>query len=297
MVPPFLRSELRMQENKPAYSGSAFASVLPAEISGWKTGREDQVFGRDNIFDYMDGGGEVYLAFDFRFLFVREYVKTAAPSIVVEIYQMSSSEDAFGVFTQDTDGDEVKAGQDGLYAGGLLRFWKSDIFVRILADQDTQEAKSTVLKLGGVIEASIIREGKRPQLISVLPAEGLRPKSLRYFHTLISLNAHYYLANVNILSLSPETQAVLARYDKDGAQARLLLVSYPSGEKALDACGRFVEMYLLERFVPGGRVRPKKLENGKFAGIVRKDKYLIITLDADDKALLEWLVKQVSVNL
>jgi len=245
----------------------------------------------------MDGAGEIYLAFDFQFLFVREYAKLGAPSIVVEIYQMGSSEDSFGMFTQDTDGEEANVGQEAIYAAGLLRFWKDTIFVRILAEKETPEAKSAVMKLGGAIEASITQEGKRPELISVLPAEGLKPKSLRYFHTLISLNSHYYLANVNILNLSPETQVVMVRYEKDGAQARLLLIGYPSAARAFDAYGRFVEMFLLERFIPDVQVQPKKLENGKFAGIVWKDEYLIIILDADTKSLLEWLVKRVSVNL
>ncbi len=271
--------------------------LLPGEIAGWTASVEDQVFDRDNIFDYMDGAGENYLAFDFQLLFVREYAKPDSPSIVVEIYQMGSSGDAFGVFTQDTDGEEVDCGQDAIYAAGLLRFWKDTVFVRILADKETPEAKSAVMKIGGAIAAAIPGVGKRPQLISVLPAEGLKSKSLRYFHTLISLNVHYYLVNANILNLSPETQVAMARYQKDGSQAYLLLVGYRSAERAYDAYGRFVEMFLLERFVPDVQVQPKKLENGKFAGIVRKGQYLIIVLDADTESLLEWLVKQASMNL
>ncbi|MDH7513084.1 MAG: hypothetical protein QHH14_09070 [Clostridiales bacterium] len=271
--------------------------ALPREICGWTAVDGDQVFGRDNIFDYMDGAGEIYLAFDFQFLFVREYVRPDAPSVVVEIYQMASSEDAFGVFTQDTDGEEADCGQEAIYAAGLLRLWKGDFFVRILADKETPEAKTVVMKMGSAVAAAIPTEGKRPKLTTALPAEGLRPKSLRYFHTLISLNTHYYLANVNILNLSPETQAVMGRYHKEGAQAHLLLVGYPSAGRAFDAYGRFVEMFLLERFVPDVPVKPKKLENGKFAGIVQKGEYLIIVLDADKKTLLDWLLKQVSMNL
>jgi hypothetical protein len=287
----------QVSDREKIISSFALRQTLPQQMSGWMAGAEDQVFDRDNIFDYMDGAGEIYLAFDFQFLFVREYAKPDAPSVVVEIYQMGSSEDAFGVFTQDTDGEAADVGQEAIYAAGLLRFWKNTIFVRILADKETPEAKSVVMRLGGAIEAAITQEGKRPQLVSVLPAEGLKPKSVRYFHTLISLNSHYYLANINILNLSPETQVVMARYQKDGSQASLLLAAYPSVARAFDAYGRFVEMFLLERFTPDVQVQPKRLENGKFAGIVYKGKYLIIILDADKKKLLEWLVKQVSVNL
>jgi hypothetical protein len=292
----FLKGELRMQEDKPL-AAATFASILPQEISGWRKTAEDQVFDRDNIFDYMDGAGESYLAFDFRFVFVREYAKADAPSIVVEIYQLSSSGDAFGVFTQDTDGDEVAVGQGGIYAAGLLRFWKNTLFVRILADRETPEVRDVLMRLGEIIASSVSQDGEKPGLLKALPAEGLEAKSLRYFHTVISLNAHYYLANVNILSLSPETEAALARYSREGSQARLLLVGYPSAESAFNANGRFVEMFLLERFEPEGQPGPKKLENGKFAGIARQGRYLIIVLDADKKSLAGWLLKLVSTNL
>ena len=271
--------------------------ALPSEISGWRTGREDQFFTRDDVFDYMNGGGEIYLAYDFQFVFVREYVRDEAPSIVAEIYQMSSSADAFGVFTHDTDGDEVELGQGAIYAAGLLRLWKDKIFVRILADSETPEAKAVILELGEKIAGTIALEGEKPGLIKAIPAEGLKPKSVCYFHTLISLNAHYFLANVNILNLSPETQVAMARFEKEGSQARLLLVEYPSPERAFDAQGRFAEMFLLERFETDRRIPPKKLEDGRFAGVVRKGRYLIIVIEAENKTVLEWITETISRNL
>jgi hypothetical protein len=275
-----------------------FADILPREISGWTPSRDDQVFGRDDIFDYMDGGGEIYLAYDFRALLVREYTKPEAPAIVVEIYQMSSAGDAYGVFTHDTDGDDFDLGQGAVYAAGLLRFWKDTVFIRIMADRETPEAKDAVMKLGGTIAAAIPQQGKKPALVGLLSEDGLQTKSLRYFHTQISLNAHHYLANVNILNLSPKTQAVLAKYERNRAQARVLLVGYPTAAKAFDAGGRFVEMFLLERFDPeGGDVEPKKLENGKYAGIIIRGTYLIIVLDADNRSFLERLSQEISKNV
>jgi hypothetical protein len=271
--------------------------ALPSEVEGWKAGREDQLFTRDDIFDYMDGGGEIYLAYDFQFVFVREYVRDGEPSIVVEVYQMSSSEDAYGVFTHDPDGDQVDLGQGGIYGAGLLRFWKDKIFVRIMADRETPEAKGLIMGLGAKIAGAIPGDGQEPGVLKYLPKEGLKPKSLRYFHTLISLNAHYYLANVNILNLSPETRVAMARYEREGSQARVLLVEYPTVERAVDSEGRFTEMFLLERFAADRKVAPKRLEDGKFAGLSRKGRHLVIVIEADKKQDLEWLMRSISQNL
>ena len=290
-------SQSQIPDKEKILSAFSLRQALPPEVFGWKTGREDQVFTRDDVFDYMNGGGEIYLAYDFQFVFVREYVREDAPSIVVEIYQMSSSEDAFGIFTHDTDGDEFDLGQGAIYAAGLLRFWKDKTFVRILADRETPEAKAVIMASGTKIAGAISQDGERPALVKALPTEGLRPKSLRYFHTLISLNAHYYLANVNILNLSPETRVVMARYKKDGSEARLLLVDYPTVERAVDAHGRFVEMFLLERFEADRKVLPKKLEDGKFAGVARSGKHLIIIIEAEKRSVLDWITKTISQNL
>jgi hypothetical protein len=275
----------------------ALGKALPQEVAGWKRSQDDQVYNRDGIFDYLDGAGELYLAFDFRFVFVREYAKADAPSIVLEVYQMSSSDDAFGIFTQDTDGQEVRLGQDALYAAGLLRFWKDKIFVRIMADRDTPEARDAVMKLGEAIDSAVPEAGPKPEILRNLPVEGLEPPTIRYFHTVISLNSHYFIANANVLNLSPETRVAMARYEKKGARATLILVEYPSADRAYSAYGRFVEMYLLQRFVPEAKVPPLKLDNGKYAGVVREGRNLAIVVEADDKATVEWLLKQASMNL
>lgn len=290
-------SKPRPQENKLPPAASSFASILPQEISGWQKTQEDQVFSRENIFDYIDGAGEIYLAYDFRFVFVREFAKQNAPSIVVEIYQMSSSEDAFGVFTQDTDGDDVELGQGAIYAAGLLRFWKDKIFVRILAGKETPESKSTVMKLGEMIAAAVPQEGRRPGLISALPSEGLKPKSLRFFHTLISLNSHYFLASENILNLSPETEAVLAQYERGKSRARLLLVAYPSSSKADAANKQFAEIYLKEKAAPAGKMQSIELGDGKFSSVMRKGRFLILILEAETLPLCERLSKEISQRL
>jgi hypothetical protein len=293
----FLMSKSRSQENRIPPAASTFASILPGEVSGWAKSREDEVFTRDNIFDYMDGAGEIYLAYDFRFVFVREYGKGNAPSMVVEIYQMSSPGDAFGVFTQDTDGDDVKMGQGALYAAGLLRFWKNTIFVRILADRETPEVKRVIMDLGVAIAKAEAEEGEKPDILNLLPPEGLGLKTLRYFHTLISLNSHYYLASANILGLSPETSAVLARYEIAGEKPRLLLIAYPSPGQAESAYAQFVRTYLKEKPLPEGKTIAAKLENEKYASAFWQGRFLILVLEAATPSLCERLSKDISSRL
>jgi hypothetical protein len=286
-----------LAEQTPVLSDFSLARALPQELSGWQKSGDEQIYDREDIFDYLDGGGEIYLAFDFRFVFVREYAKPEAPSIVVEIYQMSSAADAYGIFTQDTDGQEVRVGQDALYGAGLLRFWKDKVFVRVMADRETPEAQEAVMKLGGAIDSAISEAGPKPEILGKLPVEGLEPQTVRFFHTVISLNSHYFISNANILNLSPETQVVMARYEKNGTRGTLILVEYPSEDRAYSAFGRFIEMYLLQRFAPDREFPPVELENKKYAGAVRAGRYLVLAIEADDKATAEDLLKRASADL
>jgi hypothetical protein len=79
----------------------------------------------------------------------------------------------------------------------------------------------------------------------MLPTEGLRPLSERYFHLHQTLNYHYYLARENVLNLSPETDAVLGRY-QPGSMI-LLIIDYEDEGPAADALVSFGDLIAQNR--------------------------------------------------
>jgi len=270
---------------------------LPTKTAGWVAAGADRYFTRDNIFEYMDGAGEIYLAYDFRRLLVREYEKRAAPRIIAEIYQMSSSEDAYGIFSHDTDGQPVTLGRGAIYAAGLLRFWKDRIFVRLLAGEETAGTKAAVMALGKNIDAALPSAGKKPRLLAALPLPGLLRGSVHYFHTQVSLNAHYFLADSNLLNLSPKTEVVLARYLRSGRKVRLLLCRYADAAEAKAAFEQFNKVYLHDRSAPKLPGRVEKVERGEFVSARWNEAFLILVFEARDprtcEALTEAVVKRV----
>ncbi len=78
---------------------------LPLEILGWKQSGAVQRISRDTIFDYMDGAGELYIGYRFRELEVREYESDKNGPILVELYFMESTDDAFGLLSLDWGGE------------------------------------------------------------------------------------------------------------------------------------------------------------------------------------------------
>jgi len=261
---------------------------LPQEIRGWKADGQDKVYTRQNIFDYMDGGGEIYLAYDFQRLLAREYARPAAPRIVAEVYEMASSTDAYGVFTHDTDGQPVLVGQGALYSPGLLRFWKNRFFVRLQAEDETPEVKTALMALGNQVASGIPQEGRKPSLLTAVPPQGLIEPSVHYFHTSVSLNIYYFLADSNLLNLNSKTEAILARYQQAGEKPYLLIVRYPRPSDAEAAFVQFSKVYLRES--PAGEAVFAKLEKGQWAAGRREDRSLLLVFEAGSRESAEKLV-------
>jgi hypothetical protein len=271
--------------------GPDLARLLPDEIAGWKPSREDRAFTRDTIFEYLDGAGETYLGYSFKRLLVREYIDAAGSPLVAEIYDMAAAADAFGIFSNDPDGEDVPVGREAIYGGGLLRFWKGPYFVRLLAEKETGETKSVLIGLGLRIAAAIPEGGSKPALLGCLPLGRLEKKSVRYFHKQVSLNAHYYLADENVLLLDEGTEVALARYKAEWGKAMLLVCRYRTPADARRAYVKFRRAF----FSPGGDPNVgttiEKIENGEFAGARLTGPFLILVFESPDRGSCESLLR------
>ncbi len=273
-----------------SFAGSleTLAEALDRQVGAWTTTGQDGTYDGETIYDYIDGAGEVYRAYNMRGCLSRRYAAAGEPDIVLDIFDMGSSEDAFGVFTHDRDGSPADVGQDALYRQGWLSFWKSRFFVSLYMERETPAAKETAFHLARAVASLIREEGRKPAILLGLPPQGLRDGSVRYLHHPMLLNYHYYLSDENILNLGEETDALLAMYSRDGKRARFLLVRYANPEKAKEACSRFLSHYLPEAEGKG----PLRLENGKWADASLKGRFLAVVLEADSRSLAEDLLAE-----
>lgn len=235
-------------------------TLLPVEINGWSVSEKDEFFDPETIFDYIDGAGEIYRAYNFKSLLARQFSKEGQPNIIIDLFDMGSAKDAFGIFTHSLEEEDVGIGQGGTYMGGLLSFWKARYFVSLYAEEETPEAKDALFSLANQIASLIKDEGPIPEIVSFLPEEYLQRSKIRYFHNYIILNYHFFVADDNILYLDQETDATLGLYEKDGEKFYLLLVLYPEVQKAKKAYDNFLALYMPD----AEKTNVVKTEDGKW---------------------------------
>ena len=298
---------------------------LPKTVGAWNRLEPSRIINADNIFEYMNGAGELYLGYRFRHLEVINYRSADQGNILVELYFMESSDDAFGLLSLDWGGEPVSidgspaaisnqyftAPTRALYGGGLLRLWSDDIYSRIMAERETPASKAAVLALGMAIAAGN-QNSPEPALVKLLPLEidgvwKLRVDRLSFFRSYLVLNSIYYLSHENIIDLDLSAEAVSAPYEHtpssgDPKRCQFLLVKYENPERASHALNRFHDSYLagfekeIQKETTAYSTSVFKLEDG-WTAYKLIGKYIAIVFGSPDPASAGAILQKNESNL
>ena len=304
---------------------NAYKLNLPETIDVWTRTDAVRVVDSTNIFKYMNGAGELYLAYGFNNIEVFEYYSDNKNDILVELYYMKSSDDAFGLLSLDWSGEPVYLSDSpaskkvntiapevtALYGAGLLRIWSNNIYARVMANQETPASKKAVLALGQVI-AGNHKNHSEPELLNTLSQTidsdwQLRKDRVGYFRSHLVLNSLYYISHQNILNLDHSTEAVAALYEnmsdtKNQNRIQFILVKYNSHEHAQQALENFYKTYLPEHQsklkISTMTKSPDfyNLEDGWF-GHKLNGKYLLLVFECPDQESAKIVIQQNESNL
>ncbi|MCP4706726.1 MAG: hypothetical protein GY865_19180, partial [candidate division Zixibacteria bacterium] len=117
----------------------------------------------------------------------------------------------------------------------------------------------------------------KPSILHILPEKNLDRYTIRYFNLPRSLNYHYFVSDENILDLSKNTDAVLARYGE--TYCYLLCIKYPKETDAKKAYKIFQKAYLPE----GDKLDIYSFEENKWFTSELLREYILIVFDAPTK--------------
>jgi len=219
--------------------------ALPREFAGWTAVGEGEIYDTESIFAYIDGHAEVYLAYGMKRCVSRRYEGPGdGGEIVVDLFEMASPADAFGVFSHDRAGDVAEVGQGGVFRFGWLSFWKGSWYGSVTSMGGDDGVRDAVLALGRAAAEDLPGEGHVPELVSRLPADGLDSETVCFLRSPQILNAHVFVGDDDPFGLGGGAEAVVGAYELDGAAVHLVVIRYEdeadaeAAERALSAAGQ-----------------------------------------------------------
>ena len=288
---------------------------LPQTVGEWSAPAAPRIITAETIFDYMNGAGELYLAYRFERLEVFEYTAEGQGDILVELYWMADPDDAYGLLSDDWSGEALALGaltaasRRALYGSGYLRLAWDRLYVRILAYDENEASRAAALELG---RACVIAGGRagRPVLLELLPAGvtasgqeyALKASSVRFFRSYLNLNVAYYLASDDILGLGSGCEVAFAEYRPPGGdhttKVHLLTIRYPDAAARETGAQTFEAAYLAEPIDRRGTARSQqtRIEAG-WVGTGGTGRDLVVVFDAPAPEVAQALVARAAAAL
>jgi hypothetical protein len=230
-------------------TGTTEDGLFPVSIEQWKRKEKSKVYaGKDKLFEYMNGGAEVYLSYSFIHVSTATYIKKDSDnSVKVNIWKFGSPDDAYGVFAKDRAGQGVNIGNEASLFDNYLWVWKDRYFISF--EPYSGDISPDDVSFIGTSIVDNIPSGKvrLPVILSYLPEDGYVHGSSRYFHKKIILDnlcISDRFIDKNVFNLSEQTDAVVADYKsaKSRSPFKMLVIKYPKKQVAVESFNNFVEL-------------------------------------------------------
>lgn len=269
----------------------ALVQELPEAIEEWEKSPDFSVYTSDDLYTYINGAAELYISYHFTALISQPYLNKDNDEIKIDIFDMGSSENAYGIFSHSREAIDDFVGSDieSDYGGGLLTFWKGRYYISILAYPETESRKLTVQQMARKIASQIQGVSVRPKIVALLPRDKIQPYSIKYFKHFTWMNMYHFFTNENLLNIDNQTEAVMARYSVDGPKAAvLILLHYPDVAAAIDAANAFKHRFPAD---PGLEFTVDS--DQLWTGCFRNNNLLIIIADAPSLETAQRLVQGV----
>jgi hypothetical protein len=166
-------------------SGESLEKMLPSTgfTKGWAIEGKTTTYTKETLYTYIDGEAELYMPYGFSTLASSLYAKQGDPgaALVVDIFQMGSIIDAFGIYSyyRNSDAEKISIGGNGFIDESQLMFYKDRYFVRLSASGDNPE-RNVFVACAEAIAKKIPGKSAPPDELALLKVPGIVPGSEKY---------------------------------------------------------------------------------------------------------------------
>ena len=252
------------------------AILLPELLDGWTTQKVVPLKNHTDMYNYMDGGAELYISYGFGEALSCTYYKEGQPEVLAEVYDLLTPRNAFGVYTQTRESEISQFGQGTYRIPGALFFWKERYYITISAWESNPVSDAFMDTLAGYIDQKITGTGSVPAIVDLLPKTDRIPHGYKFFHHYVWQNAFFFISDQNLFQMDADTDAIMDRYAEGGDRNYLLLIRYGNSEKAREAF-----TFFSREFFPGGLTgNCIRRDDGRWLAASVEGTYLIAVFNA-----------------
>ncbi|HSK10895.1 MAG TPA: DUF6599 family protein [Vicinamibacterales bacterium] len=232
---------------------------LPADhvVPGWERAREPRRYGAGNLWEYINGAAETYLAYGFQEVASGEYVNQALDvRATVDIYRMTDATAAFGIYAEERhpEAPDVALGAGGYDTGNTLNFRAGPCYVKITANREHPALRAALGDLAVDVARRIGENGGQPAVFDRFPSDNLDPRSLR-------------VVPKDVLGQSYLPHGFQAGYGSGSAAWTLVLIPFETGQEAAAAFDAY------RQFLSGSGAAPRGIGAPGDAAFAGRDTY------------------------
>jgi hypothetical protein len=193
-----------------AAPGADAARLLP-RVDGWKLETAPARYTPETIFEYLDGGADAFLAYDFQELTSATYVNGKKVELTADLYRLPDAARAFGIYSQERrPGSTKMPGKlEGVASADHLESVAGVYYVKLALPGGGDAA--VLPKFAERIAARLSGPRELPAVLACFPDKGKQPRSEK-------LTAHDFLGHRFL------HDGATAPYEIEGARFRLFAV-------------------------------------------------------------------------
>jgi len=248
----------------------AAAELLPESDGLFSRTGDIRVFAGRELFDYINGYGELHLSYNFQVAATADYkLLPGGADAFADVYDMGGPDDAWGIFSivAPEDDERVEVGAEGenrvraACSSMSIQFAKGRYYVKAEAFEVGGGIREGLLALAGAIADAIEGASAVPDIVGYLPPEGLVEGSVKVWRTDLALRQFMPLSGEDPLRLPRGALGAAGRY---GGRAHwAFVIEYPSEAEAEAALTAYTEA------VGGDGASPARRSGSFVAGVWR----------------------------
>jgi len=226
MIKNFVASFLLVLLNITATLSSDIKNLLPknSELSSCKMSDTIRVYKGDELFNYVDGGAEIFMEYGFRQVATTNYTDKNNNQLQVEIYEMKDSSAAYGCYTfyLNGEGKPFNAGTEGTFIDYYAVFWKGN-FLSVISASEYKEVLEPVFKeIASYINSKISSTTLAPSMIMNFKNSGLINGYIKYLKGNVGLSNVYRFIPGNSFTFNEgvsfnltEAQVIIMKFESE----------------------------------------------------------------------------------